>query len=77
MKPIVTIRKQDLEQFPDLFAPLSVLCEHVEEDVDSFLFFPREKASMNLICLLLDREIVYKLGFEHTVNRGPEDALRG
>jgi hypothetical protein len=66
LKPIVTVLKQDLEKHPELFLPLSDLCEHVEQDVDSYAFFPKSKASMNLICLLLDKEIVYKLGFEST-----------
>jgi hypothetical protein len=60
--------KNNLEKHPELFLPLTELCEHVEEDVDSFGFYPREKASMSLICLLLDKEIVYKLGFESTVD---------
>lgn len=55
--------------YPDLFLPLSELCDHVEEDVDSFAFFPKPKASMNLICLLLDRDLVYKLGFESTIDK--------
>jgi hypothetical protein len=67
LKPIVTILKHDLEKHPELMLPLNELCEHVEEDVDSFGFYPREKASMSLICLLLDKEIVYKLGFESTL----------
>jgi hypothetical protein len=69
LKPIVTVLKQDLEKFPELLIPLSALCDHVEEDVDSFGFYPRPKASMSLICLLLDKEIVYKLGFENTVDK--------
>jgi hypothetical protein len=69
LKPIVTVLKQDLERFPELLLPLRNLCDHVEEDVDSYGFYPKPKASMNLICLLLDKEIVYKLGFESTVNK--------
>jgi hypothetical protein len=64
LKPIVTVLKQDLEKFPELFLPMSDLCDHVEQDVDSYAFYPKPKASMSLICLLLDKEIVYKLGFE-------------
>jgi hypothetical protein len=67
LKPIVTVLKQDLEKFPEMLAPLSELCDHVEQDVDSYAFFPKPKASMNLICLLLDKEVVYKLGFENEV----------
>ena len=67
MKPIVTVLKQDLERYPELLLPLSNLCDHVEQDVDSYAFFPKPKASMNLICLLLDKEIVYKLGFESSM----------
>ena len=69
LKPIVTVLKDDLSRHPDLLVPLHDLCEHVEEDVDSFGFYPKPKASMNLICLLLDKEIVYKLGFESTVDK--------
>jgi hypothetical protein len=71
LKPIVTVLKQDLDKFPELFLPLSNLCEHVEQDVDSYGFYPKPKASMNLICLLLDKEIVYKLGFESIVDKKP------
>jgi hypothetical protein len=73
LKPIVTVLKQDLEKYPELIVPLSQLCEHVEEDVDSFGFYPKAKASMSLICLLLDKEIVYKLGFENTVDKNLSD----
>jgi hypothetical protein len=69
LKPIVTVLKQDLEQHPEMLVPLYNLCEHVEEDIDSYGFYPKTKASMNLICLLLDKEITYKLGFEQTVDK--------
>ena len=69
MKPIVTVLKQDLEQLPEMLVPLYNLCEHVEEDIDSYGFYPKPKASMDLICLLLDKEITYKLGFEQTVDK--------
>jgi hypothetical protein len=69
LKPIVTVLKQDLEQHPEMLVPLYNLCEHVEEDIDSYGFYPKPKASMNLICLLLDKEITYKLGFEQTVDK--------
>lgn len=61
--------KQDLEKHREMLVPLYNLCEHVEEDIDSYGFYPKPKASMNLICLLLDKEVTYKLGFEQTVDK--------
>jgi hypothetical protein len=69
LKPIVTVLKQDLESHPEMLLPLREFCDHVEEDVDSFAFYPKAKSSMNLLCLLLDQEIMYKLGFENTVDK--------
>jgi hypothetical protein len=64
MKASVQVFKTDIGQHPGLGGDLSILCNHTEDHGDVVEFFPKEGEMMNVICALLDREVVYKLNLE-------------
>lgn len=61
MKASVQVLKTDLGQHPGLGGELTVLCDSVQDHGDVVEFFPKEGETMNVICVLLDKEVVYKL----------------
>jgi hypothetical protein len=67
MKASVQVFKTNLGQHPGLGRDLSTLCENTQDHGDVVEFHPKEGEMMNLICALLDKEVVYKLNLEQAV----------
>jgi hypothetical protein len=64
MKASVQVFKTDLGSHAGVGRELSGLCTLVEDHGDIVEFHPREGEMMNVICILLDKEVVYKLNLE-------------
>jgi hypothetical protein len=67
MKASVQVFKIDIGQHPGLGRDLSFLCDNTEDHGDLVEFHPKEGEMMNVICALLDKEVVYKLNLGQTV----------
>lgn len=67
MKASIQVFKINLGQFPGLGNELSFLCENTQDHGDVIEFFPKEGETMNVICALLDKEVVYKLNLDQAV----------
>jgi len=61
VKAFVAVSKTELGNNPGLGTSLSAICSSVEDSDDVFKFHPKEGELMNLICILLDKEVVYRL----------------
>ena len=55
------VSKTELGNNPGLGTSLSSICSAVEDSDDVFKFHPKEGELMNLICMLLDKGVVYRL----------------
>jgi hypothetical protein len=64
MKGILVVNKNDLIDKPELFETLRMQCEKVEKAPEGIRFYAKDGCLMNMICALLDREVLYKLEFE-------------
>jgi hypothetical protein len=64
MKTFVTILKPELMKNIGLSESLTKISEEVRESKETFEFQPREGKLMDFICVLLDKEVSYKLKFE-------------
>jgi hypothetical protein len=67
MKASVQVFKIHLGRYPGFGNELSFLCENTQDHGDVIEFFPKEGETMNVICALLDKEVVYKLNLGQTV----------
>jgi len=64
VKAFVVVSKTELGSHPGLGTSLSSICSSVEDSDDVFKFHPKEGELMNLICILLDKEAVYRLNLD-------------
>ena len=70
MKGILVVSKNDLIDKPELFEMLRAQSEKVDKAPEGIRFHAKDGSLMNMICALLDREVLYKLEFEtNTVSR--------
>ena len=61
MKGILIVSKNDLIDKPELFETLSAQSEKVVKASEGICFHSRDGSLMNMICALLDEEILYRL----------------
>jgi hypothetical protein len=72
MKGIIILSNADLERCPEAEDTLIPFCEYIEQDGENSLFHSKEGTLMTMICVLLDKEIKYTLGFKN-----PETSSNG
>ncbi len=67
MKASVQVFKTDLGQHPGLGGDLTAICDSIQDHGDVIEFFPKDGETMNVICALLDKEVVYRLNLNERV----------
>jgi hypothetical protein len=65
MKGIIILSNEDLQRCPDAEDTLIPFCEYIEQDDENSFFHSKEGTLMTMICVLLDKEIKYTLGFNN------------
>jgi hypothetical protein len=64
MKGIIILSNADLKRCPEAEDILIPFCEYIEQEGENSLFHSKEGTLMTMICVLLDKEIKYTLGFK-------------
>jgi len=63
VKAFIVVRKTELDTFAGLETSMTSKCIAVKSQNESLIFHPLEGKLMDVICMLLDKEIPYQLNF--------------